>query len=60
MELIGQYDSPYVRRVGIRLVRYGVAFKRRPYSSFDDSERFREHNPLRRVTFTPVPVAKLW
>lgn len=49
MELIGQYDSPFVRRVGIALVRYGMVFKHRPYSSFDDGERFHEHNPLRRV-----------
>ena len=26
MQLIGQYDSPFVHRVGIALTLYGVAF----------------------------------
>lgn len=29
MLLIGQYDSPFVRRVGIALTLYGVEFEHR-------------------------------
>lgn len=49
MILIGQYDSPYVRRVGIALRLYGMDFEHRPWSSFGDADRIAEFNPLRRV-----------
>lgn len=49
MFLIGQYDSPFVRRVGIALRLYGLPFEHRPWSSFGDSDRIAEYNPLRRV-----------
>ena len=49
MILIGQYDSPYVRRVGIALRLYGMEFEHRPWSSFGDADRIAEFNPLRRV-----------
>ena len=49
MILIGQYDSPFVRRVGIALTLYGLAFEHRPWSSFGDAERLRAYNPLTRV-----------
>lgn len=49
MQLIGQYDSPFVRRVGLALTRYGMAFTHHPFSSFGESDRFAAHNPLRRV-----------
>lgn len=49
MQLIGQFDSPFVRRVGLALTRYGMAFEHLPYSSFGESDRFARHNPLRRV-----------
>lgn len=49
MILIGQYDSPFVRRVGIALVRYGLAFRHEPWSTFGDADRLRLHNPLTRV-----------
>lgn len=49
MQLIGQFDSPFVRRVGIALMRYGMDFEHLPYGSFGDSDRFVQHNPLRRV-----------
>jgi len=49
MFLIGQYDSPFVRRVGIALRLYGLAFEHRPWSSFGDAEKIAAYNPLRRV-----------
>lgn len=49
MILIGQYDSPFVRRVGIALRLYGMAFEHRPWSVFGDADRIAAYNPLRRV-----------
>lgn len=49
MILIGQYDSPFVRRVGIALVLYGLPFRHQPWSSFGDADLIRPHNPLTRV-----------
>ena len=49
MILIGQYDSPFVRRVGIALVEYGLPFEHRPWSVWGDAEKIAAHNPLRRV-----------
>lgn len=49
MILIGQYDSPFVRRVGIALMLYGIEFEHRPWSSFGDAVRLRAYNPLTRV-----------
>ena len=49
MILIGQYDSPFVRRVGIALALYGLAFEHRPWSVFGDGEQVRAFNPLMRV-----------
>ena len=49
MILIGQYNSPFVRRVGIALHLYGMAFEHRPWSTFSDADRIAPFNPLRRV-----------
>ena len=49
MILIGQYDSPFVRRVGIALTLYGMPFEHRPWSTFGDAEKIRAYNPLVRV-----------
>ncbi|MDZ4312474.1 MAG: glutathione S-transferase N-terminal domain-containing protein [Cypionkella sp.] len=49
MILIGQYDSPFVRRVGIALTLYGMAFEHRPWSAFGDADLLRALNPLTRV-----------
>ncbi len=49
MILIGQYDSPFVRRVGIALRQYGMPFEHRPWSVFGDAEAVRARNPLMRV-----------
>ncbi len=49
MILIGQYDSPFVRRVGIALHLYGMTFEHRPWSTFGDGDKIALFNPLRRV-----------
>src|SRR5438128_4401041 len=49
MFLIGQYDSPFVRRVAIAMRLYGIAFEHRPWSTFGDADKIAPHNPLRRV-----------
>ena len=49
MILIGQYDSPFVRRVAIALNLYGLPYDHRPWSAFGDAEILGRHNPLRRV-----------
>jgi glutathione S-transferase len=49
MILIGQFDSPFVRRVGVALTLYGMAFEHRPWSTFGDGEAIAPFNPLRRV-----------
>jgi len=49
MILIGQYDSPFVRRVGIALTLYRLPFEHRPWSTFGDADKIRHYNPLLRV-----------
>jgi len=49
MLLIGQYDSPYVRRTGVTLGLYGLEYEHRKWSVWGDAERIAEYNPLRRV-----------
>ena len=49
MILVGQYDSPYVRRVAISLHLLGIAFERDTRSVFADAEAMRRINPLGRI-----------
>jgi glutathione S-transferase len=49
MQLIGQFDSPFVRRVAITLDLYGMAFDHKPWSVFGDAGRLAALNPLMRV-----------
>src|SRR3954471_6890076 len=49
MILIGQFDSPFVRRVGIALRLYDMPFEHRPWSVWRDAEALGAINPLRRV-----------
>jgi glutathione S-transferase len=49
MILIGQYDSPFVRRVAVALRHYGLDFEHRPHAVFRDAELIAQHNPMRRV-----------
>nr|WP_183365786.1 glutathione S-transferase family protein [Gellertiella hungarica] len=54
MILIGQYDSPFVRRVGVALRLYDLPFEHRPWSVFGDADLVRAYNPV-----TKVPVLVL-
>jgi glutathione S-transferase len=49
MFLIGQYDSPFVRRVAIAMRLYGLAFEHKPWSTFRDADDIAAYNPLIRV-----------
>lgn len=49
MILIGQYDSPFVRRVAIAMTLYGFDYEHRPWSVFGDADALGAVNPLRRV-----------
>jgi len=47
--LIGQYDSPFVRRVAVTLLFYEVPFERRVLSVFTDFDEMLKINPLGKV-----------
>lgn len=49
MILIGQLDSPYVRRVAVSINLLGIAFERNLLSVFRHAEEMRRYNPLGRV-----------
>lgn len=49
MILVGQYDSPFVRRVAITLHLYGLPFERNPISVFSDAAEMARINPLVRI-----------
>jgi len=49
MILIGQYDSPFVRRVAVAVQLYGFPYEHRPWSTFSDADQVAVYNPLRRV-----------
>lgn len=49
MILVGQYDSPYVRRVAVSMNVLGLPFSRNPLSVFGDADTMRTINPLGRV-----------
>lgn len=49
MILIGQYDSPFVRRVAISLRVSGIAYQHDTRSVFADFDEVRQVNPLGRI-----------
>ncbi|HRE21455.1 MAG TPA: glutathione S-transferase N-terminal domain-containing protein [Rhabdaerophilum sp.] len=49
MILIGQFDSPFVRRVGITMRLYDLPFEHKPWSTFGEADKIRPYNPLLRV-----------
>jgi glutathione S-transferase len=46
MQLIGIFDSPYVRRTAISLKLLGLPFEHRPLSVLRNFEEFRRSNPM--------------
>jgi glutathione S-transferase len=49
MILVGQYDSPYVRRVAVALYHYHMPFERNALSVFSNVKPMQAINPLVRV-----------
>ena len=49
MILVGQYDSPFVRRVAVTLHLYGMPFTRNTISVFGDADQMAKINPLVRI-----------
>ena len=49
MELLGYYESPFVRRVAVTLQLYGMAFTHRPLATGPDAAAIRAKNPLGRI-----------
>ena len=47
--LIGHYDSPFVRRVGVSLHILGMPFQRQLLSVFSNADALRAYNPVGRV-----------
>jgi glutathione S-transferase len=47
--LVGQLDSPYVRRVATSALLLGIGFEQRPWSVGADQTQLRGVNPLGRV-----------
>jgi glutathione S-transferase len=59
--LVGQYDSPFVRRVAVVLHYYGVPFDRRVLSTFADFDTMLELGPLGKVPVLVMPDGeRLW
>ncbi len=49
MRLVGQYDSPFVRRVAVALNEYGLPYEHLPWSVWADETQLAKLTPLRRV-----------
>ncbi len=55
MILVGQYDSPYVRRVAVSLRVLGFSYRHDQRSVFGDFDSMRQTNPLGRVPSLVLP-----
>jgi glutathione S-transferase len=49
MKLVGRYDSPYVRRVGVSLYALGVRFEHLPLSPFSQAAELRKFTAIGRM-----------
>ena len=49
MILVGQYDSPFVRRVAVSLRVLGFSYEHDTRSVFGDFDAMRQVNPLGRI-----------
>ncbi len=55
MILVGQYDSPFVRRVAVALNHFGMPFERQVLSVFQDFDAMLSINPLGKVPSLILP-----
>ena len=49
MKLVGRYDSPYVRRVGVSLLVLGMSFEHLPLSPFSQAGELRKFSAIGRM-----------
>ena len=49
MKLVGRYDSPYVRRVGVTLHVLGLTFEHLPLSPFSQASELRQYASIGRM-----------
>lgn len=54
-QLLGLYDSPFVRRVAVTLVHYGIPFEHLSLSVFRHMEAMQPLNPLYKVPMLTLP-----
>ena len=59
MILVGQYDSPFVRRVAIALHYYDMQFERRVLSVFSDLDKMLQLNPLGKVPALALDIGEV-
>ena len=55
MILIGQYVSPFARRVAVTLTLYGLPFTHSPYRTVADAAAIAKLNPLGRIPVLQLP-----
>src|SRR5687768_10486792 len=55
MILIGQYVSPFARRVAVTLILYGLPFTHSPYRTVADAAAIAKLNPLGRIPVLQLP-----
>lgn len=53
--LVGQYDSPFLRRVAVTMHHYGVPYERDILSVFRNADQMAEINPLIKVPVLILP-----
>jgi glutathione S-transferase len=58
MILVGQYDSPFVRRVAVTLHHYHMPFERNTLSVFSNAKKMQKINPLIRIPSLELAPAK--
>ena len=53
--LVGQYDSPFLRRVAVTMHHYGIPYERKVLSVFRNADQVAEINPLIKVPVLILP-----